>query len=343
MKTKKVIWFCPLIIMGTLLLLTHGCKKEEPLIAKVPVLTTSVVKDVAETLASCGGNITNDGGAKITAKGVCWSTTTAPTISNSKTVDGTGTGSFISNMTGLTTFTTYYVRAYATNSAGTAYGNEINFTTTGIVTDVEGNVYNTVSIGTQLWMKENLKTTKYLNSDLIGTTTPATLDITNEITPKYQWAYDGDENNVAIYGRLYTWFTVTDSRNVCPTGWSVPTDAQWTTLTDYLTNNGYGYGGNATWIAKSMSATSGWPSSDVAGTVGNDQASNNSSGFTALQNGSRVTDGTFAVIGEMAIWWSASSKDETDAWAREIYFRNLDIPHGFQSKKYGWAVRCLKD
>ena len=98
-----------------------------------------------------------------------------------------------------------------------------------------------IPVGSQVWMAENLKTTMYRNGDLVGTTTPATLDITSENIPKYQWAYDGIESNVATYDRLYTWYAVTDSRNICPTGWHVPSDAVWITLIDYLKNNGYGY------------------------------------------------------------------------------------------------------
>ena len=99
-------------------------------------------------------------------------------------------------------------------------------------------VYTTVTIGTQVWMAENLKTTKYSNGDSIGTTSPATLDISIESAPKYQWAYDGNESNVTTHGRLYTWYTVTDSRNVCPIGWHLPTDAEWSTLTTYLGGEG---------------------------------------------------------------------------------------------------------
>lgn len=102
------------------------------------------------------------------------------------------------------------------------------------VKDIDGNAYRTITIGTQVWMAENLKTTRYRNGDLIETTTPATLDIEGERTPEYQWAYDGNESNVATYGRLYTWYVATDSRNVCPTGWHVPSDDEWIVLTDYL-------------------------------------------------------------------------------------------------------------
>jgi uncharacterized protein (TIGR02145 family) len=155
------------------------------------------------------------------------------------------------------------------------------------VKDIDGNIYKTVTIGTQVWIVENLKTTKYSNGDSIGTTTPATLDITTEKIPKYQWSYDGDERNVATYGRLYTWYAASDNRNLCPTGWHLPTDSEWTTLTDYLTNNGYGYKGTASEITKSMAATSGWTTNSIEGNVGNDQMRNNKSGFSAFAGGYR--------------------------------------------------------
>ena len=137
------------------------------------------------------------------------------------------------------------------------------------VKDIDGNAYRTITIGTQVWIVENLKTTKYCNGDLIGTTTPATLNIEDESTPKYQWAYDGNESNVATHGRLYTWYVATDSRNVCPVGWHVPSDAEWTTLTDYLIRNGYGYGMgyNGMDIAKSLSATTGWVADETPGSA----------------------------------------------------------------------------
>jgi len=136
------------------------------------------------------------------------------------------------------------------------------------VTDIDGNVYQTVSIGTQVWMKENLKVTRYRNGDIITPTNPATLDISGESAPKYQWAYNGDEGNVAVYGRLYTWYAATDLRNVCPSGWHLPTDTEWTTLTTFLGGFKVAGGklketGSAHWQSPSTGAT-------------------NQSGFTAL-------------------------------------------------------------
>ena len=118
-----------MICAGILLFFTTDCKKDEP--AKIPLLSTSGIADVTATSATGGGNISSDGGATITAHGVCWSTTPKPTISDSKTVDGSGTGQFVSIITGLTAGTTYHIMAYATNSVGTAYGAEISFTTSG--------------------------------------------------------------------------------------------------------------------------------------------------------------------------------------------------------------------
>jgi hypothetical protein len=122
----------------------------------VPTLTTNNVTGITMTSAVSGGNITSDNGGAITDRGVCWNTTGNPTVSGSKTSNGTGTGSFSSSIDGLTTGTTYYIRAYATNSAGPGYGDQIIFTTS--ITDVEGNIYKTLQIGTQIWMAENLKT-----------------------------------------------------------------------------------------------------------------------------------------------------------------------------------------
>ena len=133
MKKKKKPLVYPLVLMGMLFMFSYSCKKKDdnnnstPM-GQVPVLTTSAVSNIIQFTATCGGNITSDGGSTVTARGVCWSTETTPTIADSKTTDGIGAGSFTSGITGLTLNTTYYVRAYATNSAGTGYGSAMSFT-----------------------------------------------------------------------------------------------------------------------------------------------------------------------------------------------------------------------
>jgi uncharacterized protein (TIGR02145 family) len=308
----------------------------------VATLTTTGVTAIGLTSAVSGGNITADGGGTITARGVCWATTANPTIINDKTSDGTGTGSFPSNLTGLQPGTTYHVRAYATNSAGTAYGNQYSFNTK--IDDVDGNTYNSVTIGSQVWMVENLKTTRFNN----GTSIPLVTDNNAWaalVTPGYCW-YDNVLANKDKYGALYNWYAVdatsNGGKNICPTGWHVPNDAQWTILTDYLTNNGYGYGGSGANIAKSIAAKNGWTASSIQGTPGNDQISNNTSGFTAIAVGDRSAIGIFYVIGNDATWWS-SEYNLNNAWFRSMSYNQSNVYRSYYDKPNGFSVRCLRD
>jgi uncharacterized protein (TIGR02145 family) len=197
------------------------------------------------------------------------------------------------------------------------------------ITDADGNVYTSVTIGTQVWMIENLKTTKYGNGDLIGTTTPATLDISAEDTPKYQWAYDGNESNVNTYGRLYTWYAVTDTRNVCPVGWHVPTDAEWTTLTTSLGGEDVAGGklkeaGTSHWITPNEGAT-------------------NSSGFTALPSGYRLDNGAYKNFGYYDYWWSSTEYSTAIAYLQGMFYDYSSVLRGSSFKQDGLSVRCLRD
>jgi uncharacterized protein (TIGR02145 family) len=312
------------------------CLKGE--VQLLPVLNTKTVNSITLNTAISGGNVRSDGGAPITARGVCWSTSPNPTIGNNKSLNGTGSGSFTSPMTGLTANTSYYVRAYATNNIGTAYGNEVFLKTyTGTVTDIDGNVYNTVTMGSQVWLVENLKTTRYRNGDIIGTTTPATLDISGESTPKYQWAYDGNESNVDTYGRLYTGYALIDNRYVCPIGCHVPSYDDW----EILFRNGDEYGGSGRSLVKSLAATSDWNTIEIPGTIGYDLTSNNSTGFTALPAGRRDNN-TFRSIGHSAWWWSLGHilYPEDDNRVRIDY--NNDNPETDNGSNFeGLSVRCL--
>lgn len=197
------------------------------------------------------------------------------------------------------------------------------------LTDLDGNVYNTVTIGSQVWMVENLKTTKYSNGELIGTTNPQDKNISGESTPKYQWAYSGNEGNVAAYGRLYTWYAATDNRNICPAGWHVPSDDEWSILADNL-------GGQNTAGGKLKElGTTHWktPNSDAS----------NLSGFTGLPGGFRGSEGLYYDLGEWGNWWSSTANDEIQAWLRWLYYDDGILGRGFYGKQHAMSVRCIKD
>jgi uncharacterized protein (TIGR02145 family) len=334
MKTKNRICISYLLVIGLIIILTSSCKKQtdQGQQGQPPALATGDMTNIKQTTANCAVIITSDGGTTVTARGVCWSTTQNPTIADSKTTDGTGTGTFTSAITGLTATTTYYVKAYATNSIATSYGNKLAFKTyTGTVPDVDGNVYNTETIGTQTWMVENLKTTKYFNGNLIGTTASATLDITSESTPKYQWIYDGNQTNLDTYGRLYTWYAVTDSRSVCPTGWHMPSYSEWNALISY---SGVAIAGDKI----KETGTKHWLSSNTGAT--------NETGFTALPSGMRYNDGTngiFKEFGSYGNWWSTTEHGLTDATVFGTGYAFHDVYNSNQSKSNAYAVRCLKD
>lgn len=212
------------------------------------------------------------------------------------------------------------------------------------VTDFDGNTYNTVGIGSQLWMAENLRTTHYNEGTLIGTTTPATLDISNEEYPYYQWAYDGNESNVATYGRLYTGYIIA-SEYLCPTGWHVPTDNDWSTLENYLLSNGYNYDGtistyNSNKLAKSLASSTGWDSSPFPGTPGNEDypEKRNASGFSALPGGIRIESG-FEGIGLYGNWGDSSGS----MFTREISANYERVQRVLKRMYAGLSVRCIKD
>lgn len=332
MKKKNKIRIYPLIVMGCIIILTISCKKDNNnnnSNASVPVVTTSAVINITTTSAACGGNVTSDGGAEVTARGVCWSTGQTPTTDNSKTTNGTGTGSFSSNMTGLSSGTTYYARAYATNSAGTGYGSAVSFSTQQIVTDFDGNVYHTVTIGTQVWMVEDLKVTHYRNGDPIPNETDGPTWI--GLSTGAYCDYNNDPNNSTTYGRLYNWFAVTDSRYIAPAGWHIPSYTEWSTLIAYL-------GGSSTAGGKLKEAgTTHWQSPNAGAT--------NETGFTALPTGYRDINGSFVFIYINGSLWSSTEYPSvnTYAWLCGLNYSVGDASMGYYSKNNGLAVRCIKD
>lgn len=220
------------------------------------------------------------------------------------------------------------------------------------MTDIEGNGYHSITIGTQTWMRENLKVTKYSNGDPIGTTIPAGKDISLETNPKYQWAYNGDEANAAIYGRLYSWFTLIDSRNICPTGWHVSTYPDWKIMTDWLIANGYNYDGGTIYefpnkLGKSLSDTTLWNLSNIPGSIGNNDYPEyrNKTDFSALPSGIRLKNGTFIYLGGSSILWETENPFSTEyALATVMNYDNgsIGITNGYDKLDLASSVRCVK-
>lgn len=289
----------------------------------LPTVNTASVSNITQNSATSGGNVTDQGSSSVTAKGVCWSTSPNPTLSNSHTIDGSGAGSFTSNITGLTANTTYYVKAYATNSSGSAYGNQVNFTTQGgsspgcqgvTIVNYHGQIYNTIEIGDQCWLKENLN---YQTGN--------------------SWCYDNDPSNCATYGRLYDWGTIMNGasssnsvpsgvQGICPSGWHLPSDNEWTILTDFL--------GGEVVAGDKMKSQNGWS---------NNGNGNNSSGFTALPGGYRDHNGFFKNLTWTNSLLSTTEYSSTNVWLRFLYSAGGDIGRIHDSKIHGCSVRCLKD
>jgi uncharacterized protein (TIGR02145 family) len=298
--------------------------------ALAPTVTTSGISEITAAGAKTGGNISDDGGAPITTRGVCWSTSENPTVDDDKTSDGQGAGEYTSVITDLLPYTNYFLRAYASNAAGTSYGEQISFMTLhsfGSVTDIEGNTYKTIQIGNQVWMAENLRTTKYND----GATIPLVTDNSTWAglsTPAYCWFDNEQSLYAATYGALYNYYAV-ETGKLCPTGWHVPSDAEWSELTSYL--------GGASVAGGKMkeTGTNHWTSPNSGAT--------NESGFTAVPGGIRYAEATFHGRGYVGFWWSSTAENDIGAWYRGLDHAQAVVVRYEYYKRGGLSVRCLKD
>ena len=324
--------FYLLLITGYILMIEIGCKKVK---AIFPEVNTTEVTIVTPVSASCSGIVISAGSSKLIDKGLCWGRSTSPTIKDStvSTYLYPYLVAFELRIVGLNPETTYYVRAYATSEAGTSYGNELSFTTPldltgekGTVTDADGNIYQTIGIGSQIWIAENLKTTKFND----GTSIPMVTDNTAWsllFTPAYCW-YNNDEiSNKNTYGALYNWYTVGTGK-LCPSGWHVPNISEWAILASYL-------GGPEVAGGKmKISGTEYWKSPNAGAT--------NSSGFSAFPSGLRWSNG-FEYLREGCAFWSSTGDLSKSAWGQSLINFTVDLSNGTSSLIDGYSVRCIKD
>ncbi|MDR0981864.1 MAG: hypothetical protein LBM07_01295 [Culturomica sp.] len=316
--------------------------------AVMPTVSTQAVTGITLMTATFNGTIATVGDLPITERGFAYGTSHNPTVDSTKiAVSGSTVGAFSSVATSLTEGSTYYVRAYATNSKGTVYGEEVSFEfpTCGVdFTDSRDNqVYPTVRIGTQCWMSKNMN---------VGARVDGTNYTTHQTSGIQKTCYSNSESNCTTYGGLYSWDETVNGENsgsikyvsgsstviqgICPDGWHVPSDAEFKTLEMQLgmtesQADSAGYRG--TDEGRKLKSTTGW----LYGGNGT-----NSSGWSGLPGGRRGNSGgTFFIRGTYGLWWSSSEYSSSHAWYRLLYYSTATVLRNYDYKSEGLSVRCL--
>ena len=303
-----------------------------------PVVRTTSITSISSHNATCQGEVVLDAGYSVTDRGFCYAQTSHPTLTDSIIHNGNGLGIFMSNLNNLMPNTTYYIRAYAVNVNGVSYGNELFFTTMSGnlyvpgngVSDINGNTYSTIILGSQEWFAENLRAESYSNSDPIPNI--STCSGWNNLIGG-AWAYYNNDTAYNIpYGKLYNGYTILDSRKICPIGWHVPTKAEWDSLITYL--------GNFVSLKMKVTGSQYWDNTTHFPT--------NESGFSAYAGGKR-SSGTgcqFGLMGTRGQWWTNTDIFGNGLSIQSIYIdgSSYQLPDfSDESVKTAFSIRCLKD
>jgi len=335
LKTLKP--YLILLSFAFLILITNCGKREwnEPNdVNPSSIVTTSPVAEISSISAILGGNVTSEGSTAVFERGICYSTIQNPTTASNKITMGNGVGSFSDAVSGLSPNTNYYVRAYATNSEGTAYGNSVLFTTLGIITDSrDGNVYEWIRIGDQAWLVENLKYLPEINSPLEK----------SSVNPLYYvYGYEGNSTyeasetyNYQTYGVLYNYPAAIEA---CPAGWHLPSDNEWKQLE---INLGMSTSEANTWGSRGSDEGGKMKAPGFLYWINPNIGATNESGFTGLPGGalsSSIETGFFS-IGKAGFWWSPSNSTT----ARVLQYNSPACYRNNYQKEHGLSVRCVKD
>ena len=323
---KKILHISvPLLVIFCLLLLVIACRNKPEQIS----VSTIEARNITQSGAVAGGQVSATRPASVVSKGICWSTGSSPSVKDNTEKSGGGTGDFFITITGLRPGAEYFAKAFAVSLSDTIYGNIISFATPGFgsLTDIDGNEYKTVIIGNQIWMAENLAVTRYNDRNVI----PLVTDSVNWISlssPGFCWYNNDEEVYKKSYGALYNGYTAGSAR-LCPAGWHVPSDSEWDLLAAYL--------GGADVAGGKMkeSGTSRW--------VRPNTGASNISYFNALPGGLRYFDGNFRDLGFGAYWWSSTQLNPERAFFRFVFHEESTIFRFDNLKRIGFSIRCLED
>lgn len=309
-------------------------------------VVTDEITEITETHAKGGGNVVSDGGSPVLSRGLVWSSSVIPTLEENegKTLDGSGVGSFESSITGLEAQKIYYVRAYATNEKGVAYGSAVSFQANYFaqgdgVTDVEGNFYKTTRIGSQEWMGRSLRVTKYADGSAI--------EGVYVVEEKDEWN--------GPYGRLYTWNAAMKNQaadgsmnqivqGACPDNWRLPNENDWKSLEQYLG------------MTEAQYVQFGWRGTKEGGNLksknqGEDEhprwlspneGATNISLFEAVPAGTYI-DGKYAGFGFQANFWTATAHDSERALNRGLHRSRTRIWRSADPIAHAYSIRCIKE